>query len=247
MAFFAAIGHYYLLFSGIPMTVQSMTPGWLLPIFPVMLCGTLAAIIAPFQPSEHAIPILIAGLIFKGLGWMIAIFMYANYIARLMSAGLPTPSTRPGMFIAVGPPSFTALALIGMADAAIQHFPRELAVHGLDADFTPRVLKVMAVFAALFLWGLSLFFFFVSLVSVLVGVREMKFHLTWWSFVFPNTGFIIATIQIGTAIASKAVLWFATVLIVLEVCMWLFVGLAHIKAVRDGQILWPGKDEDSHY
>ena len=96
-----------------------VTPAWILPVFPVMLSGTVASVIAKYQPSYHAIPILIAGTTFQGLGILISIFMYSNYIGRLMSNGLPNPDTRPGMFISVGPPAFTGLAFIGMANAAI--------------------------------------------------------------------------------------------------------------------------------
>ncbi len=67
---------------------------------------------------------------------------------------------------------------------------------------------------------------------------------TWWSFVFPNTGFIIVTIDIGIAIGSPAILWVSSVATVLQVAMWLFVCVAHARAVAKKQILWPGKDED---
>ena len=169
-------------------------------------------------------------------------FMYANYIGRLMTSGLPSPNTRPGMFIAVGPPSFTALALIGMANAALIHFPNNYIV-GTTIP-AAQVLKVVAVFCGIFLWSVSLFFFSISAVAVVAGAKQLKFHLTWWRFVFPNTGFIIAAIQIGTAIGRRAVLWVTSGLTCLQVATWLFVAGAHIRAVYRGQILWPGKDED---
>ena len=67
---------------------------------------------------------------------------------------------------------------------------------------------------------------------------------TWWSFVFPNTGFIIATIDIGTAINSRAMLWVSSVATVLQVGMWLLVFVANARAVVKKQVLYPGKDED---
>ena len=72
----------------------------------------------------------------------------------------------------------------------------------------------------------------------------MWFHLSWWSFIFPNTGFIIAAISIGQAIESKAILWTASVATVLQVAAWLGVGVAHTRAVWRKDICWPGKDED---
>jgi hypothetical protein len=43
---------------------------------------------------------------------------------------------------------------------------------------------------------------------------------------------------------SEGVLWLGSVMTVLLVVMWLFVGGMHIRAVLKGDILWPGKDED---
>jgi tellurite resistance protein TehA-like permease len=111
--FILATGLYTYLFTAPPnrLTVQSMMPAWLLPIFPAMLTGTFANQIVQTQPSEHQATIIIAGIMMQGLGWMVSFMMYAVYITRLMQYGLPEPKLRPGMFIAVGPPSFTGLAL----------------------------------------------------------------------------------------------------------------------------------------
>ena len=64
------------------------------------------------------------------------------------------------------------------------------------------------------------------------------------SIVFPNVGFTIVTIELGSALMSEGVLWLGSVMAVLLVVMWLFVGGMHIRAVLKGDILWPGKDED---
>lgn len=248
LTFLTAVIQYNLLFTGKTLTIQSMTPAWILPIFPIMLSGTLASILAPSQPPQQALPILVAGLTFQGLGIMVACFMYANYLGRLMTAGLPSPNTRPGMFIAVGPPSFTALAILGMSADTARIFPSYATISSVsDQSIIPSVLRIIAVSAAVFLWALSLWFFSISLVSVVAGaVRRpgMSFHLSWWSFVFPNVGFTIALIDIGEAFGSQGVLWVGSVMTVCLVIAWIFVGTCHARAVWKGQILWPGKDED---
>ena len=141
-----------------------------------MLSGTVASVIAGSQPPNQATPILIAGITFQGLGILISVFMYSNYIGRLMSNGLPLPDTRPGMFISVGPPSFTGLAFIGMANAGDKVFPHTF-VLGTAAVPTAQVLKIVAVFLAIVLWSLSLFFFCISLLATLNGMKKMSFHL----------------------------------------------------------------------
>lgn len=71
-----------------------------------------------------------------------------------------------------------------------------------------------------------------------------KIHLSCWSFVFPNTGFIIAGMTIGTAIGSEAILWTMSGVTVLQVGIWLVVACIYVGAVWRGGIMCPGRDED---
>ena len=236
-----------------------MTPACILPVFPVsespsiialhtlskltklnsMLSGTFAAAIAADQPTGHRMAVIVAGITLQGLGWMVSFLMFAVYLHRLVQYGLPSPNLRPGMFISVGPPSFTALALIGMAQARPP-----------DANFFQRHptaienLQVFTVFVAVFLWTLSFWFFSISLLAVLHGIRNMSFHLGWWAFVFPNAGFTIATIRIGEQLESDGILWVGSAMTILIVAMWIFVFSSHVRAVLRKQIMMPGKDED---
>lgn len=245
LTFFVAVGQYCYLFAAKHQTLQSMTPAWILPIFPVMLCGTFASVITGSQTPEHALPILVAGITFQGLGMFVAVFMYGPYIGRLMTNGLPEPNTRPGMFIAVGPPSFTGLALLGMSENFANIYPNYTTIEGItNPEIIADIFRIIAVSAAVILWATAFWFFCVSMVSVLAGVKEMSFHLVWYAFVFPNVGFTINTIKIGKAFKSEGVLWVGSALTIILVIVWLFVFAAHIRAVLLKQVLWPGKDED---
>ncbi|EME38619.1 hypothetical protein DOTSEDRAFT_75397 [Dothistroma septosporum NZE10] len=237
--FITAVLQYMVLFSAERLTIQSMTPGWIFPIFPIMLSGTLASIIAVDQPVVQREAIIFAGITFQGLGWMVASMVYAIYMHRLMQFGLPAPNLRPGMFIAVGPPAFTGLALIGLGSALQEDMAYFKARSGMI-----MVLQTMANFIAIFLWSLSFWFFCIATLSVLRGVKNMRFHLTWWAFVFPNIGFTIATIRIGEQLESEGILWVASIMTVLLVAMWIFVFVAHVRAVMLRQIMMPGVDED---
>ncbi|OHW97779.1 c4-dicarboxylate transporter malic acid transporter [Colletotrichum incanum] len=254
--FFLSVGMYHLLFTGRRrLSLDSMTPAWILPIFPVMLSGTLAAFMAPSQPPNQAAAMLGAGLAAQGLGFLISAFMYATYLSRLMTIGLPVQ--RPGMFIAVGPPSFTAAALVSMGaqvprlisttDSFISDSLRSVA-YLTDMENPGTIafaVRAMALFSAVFLWGLSFWFFSSACLSTLFGMPDHSFHLSWWSFVFPNVGFAIATIRIGEAFGSEGLLWFATVFTVILIAVWLFVGFCCARAVIRRKLVWPGRDEDS--
>lgn len=239
VTFLVAIFQYLYLFTGKHLTVQSMTPSWLLPIFPVMLCGTIASIIAPSQPVDQRLSIIVAGATFQGLGFWTAIVMYPIYIGRLMQDGLPDADLRPGMFIAVGPPSFTGLALIGMARSVPAGYGY-FAVHPTATE----TVQTTALIFAIFIWTLGCWFFFISACSVVMVVKDMQFHLVWWAFIFPNSGFTIAVINIGNALGSPGIRWLGTAMSILLVAGWLAVLVFHTRAVYRGDIMWPGKDED---
>ena len=67
--------------------------------------------------SPHQVmPVVVGGLTAQGTGILVAFLMYALYLCRLLQFGLPSPNMRPGMFISVGPPAFTSLAIIGLAN-----------------------------------------------------------------------------------------------------------------------------------
>jgi tellurite resistance protein TehA-like permease len=222
-----------------------------LPIFPVMLTGTIAAVGAPFQPMNQKIPMIMCGLLAQGLGMMVSILMYSSYFRRMIQYGLPSPQSRPAMFIAVGPPSFTALAIIGLSNA----WPTSntYSFGGGQGAVTKQILLTLSTVAAVFIWSLSLWFFCISVIAnLLVSVpfvpREKAIHfaLNWWAFIFPNVGFTVATIQIGRQLDSQGVMWVGSAMTILLIAMYLFVLVNHALAIWNRVILWPGRDEDTY-
>lgn len=209
------------------------------PVFPVMLCGTIASIVSANQPPDQALPIIVAGLTFQGLGMTVSFLMYATWVTRLIQDGLPAPNLRPGMFIAVGPPSFTTLAIIGMS----RNLPDGYGLFATHPNAI-EILQVVAVFTGIFLWSLSLFFFAIAVLSLLAGMRDMSFHLVWWALVFPNTGFTIAVIKIGDQLESAGVQWLGSVMTILLIVAWLFVFFSHARALLTRRMMMPGLDED---
>ncbi|GAP83168.1 putative C4-dicarboxylate transport protein mae1 [Rosellinia necatrix] len=233
-----AVGQYSFLFARHKFELQSMMPTWILPIFPIMLSGTIASVISDSQPDIAAIPIIVAGLTAQGLGISVAVMMYAHMIGRLMLAELPNREHRPGLFMNVGPPAFTALAFIGMANGLPDSFDREN-----DGIIDANIIRTFALIAAIFLWALSLWWFFIAAIAV-ISSPPKYFHLGWWAMVFPNTGFILATISIAKEFRNPHVLRAGSALSILLVLMYFFVLVSHIRAVVKQEIMYPGRDED---
>ncbi|KAI1345060.1 voltage-dependent anion channel-domain-containing protein [Xylariaceae sp. FL0016] len=241
ITFIIAVGQYCMLFTSPRLKIQDMTPAWDLPIFPFMLSGTVAASGAVLQPPEQAVPMVIGGLLAQGLGMLVSMGMYASYVRRMIQYGLPSPNSRPGMFIAVGPPSFTSLAIMGLAN----DFPDRYDYFGPD-ELTIQILRVVATMTSIFIWSLSLWFFCIAVVANLAVRRQISFHLNWYAYVFPNVGFTIAVISIGKAFRSNGVMAVGSTMTVLLVLAWFFILVNHVQAFLRGDIMNDGKDED-HY
>lgn len=177
ISYFIGITMYVLIFTGQNIMASNMTPSWMLPIFPVILTGVVAGNISPSLEPQQAFPILVCGLTFQGLGFLVSLLVSAIYLFRLFQAGLPEPNARPGMFLAVGPPSFTGVGLLKMASAIpedygyFQSHPRSISI-----------IQTVAVFMGIFLWAYAFWFFTFALISCLTTIKKMAFHLTWYAF-----------------------------------------------------------------
>lgn len=102
-AFIVGVMQYSMFFRLERLNVTDAVPAWIFPIYPLLVVGTLAGTILPAQPNEPSWNIFIGGVLMQGLAWVVSFLMYALYMQRLMTGSLPSPSTRPGMFVSVGP------------------------------------------------------------------------------------------------------------------------------------------------
>ncbi|KAK8068208.1 hypothetical protein PG996_007320 [Apiospora saccharicola] len=232
--------------------VQEAMPTWILPAYPFIIMGPLAAVILSDnnqQPGQDqsAKSMLIGGIVFAGLGWSLAFIMYTVYFTRLISGALPKAKKRPDMFVAVGPAGYTATTLSGLGMQAPKVVPATYL--GITSGVpTGDLWKAMSVPAAMFIWMVGFWFFAQAAVSTLRGARRMRFTLSWWAFIFPNAGLTLGMAHIGQAIDSAvirdAVVPAATAILV---AVWLLVAVMNVWAVWRGDVLWPGKDEDMEY
>ncbi|KAL4984497.1 voltage-dependent anion channel [Aspergillus falconensis] len=233
-----AIVHNWYLYHRHMASQQPMAIVRCLPSFPAMLGGTIASVLASGQPADQAVPIIIGGTTLQGFGFTMSLFVYSEYFYRLNKHGLPALHDRPEMFIAVGPWSFTALALIGMANAAVEKFPAGYlispATESAVAVATGQIALVLASLAAIFLWMLAFFCLCIAVLSMLAPCRALggdggvPMSLSYWSMVFPNTGFVMATIKIGQTLQSEPVLGVASAMTIVQVAAWLGVALATV-------------------
>lgn len=238
------IAQFYILIAStkIQRPVQ-FSPAFFLIGYSAMLTGTIASLIAPTQPAHRAEMLIISGLTFKGYGWIISLICIVYFIRNLIDNGLPPPSLRPGLFIPVGSVAYTIITFIGLARAIPQHPETGYFAAHPDAR---EILNVMALWVSVFMWLFSFFLFAVAVLANVGGARKMGFSLVWWAFIFPNVGFTLGTGMIGVELGSEAIEWFASILTVLLLAIWIVALVGCVRAVWKGQIVWPGKDEDKN-
>ena len=103
IAFAIGVFQYSMFFRLERLNVTDAVPAWIFPIYPLLVVGTLAGTILPAQPNGPSWNIFIGGVLLQGVAWVVSFLMYALYMQRLMTGALPSPATRPGMYVSVGP------------------------------------------------------------------------------------------------------------------------------------------------
>ena len=91
---------------------------------------------------------------------------------------------------------------------------------------------------------IAAWWFFIAIISVLYGIKQMSFSLVNWALVFPNVGLTIATINIGQQLESQGIQWVGSIMSILVFIIWLFNIFAHARAVLTKRMMMPGQDED---
>ncbi len=127
-----------------------MTPVWIFPAYPLLIIGPHAGILSSHLGPDRAVDIIIGGVTLQGIGYMVSLMIYSAFIYRLMTHKLPKESSRPGMFISVGPSGFTVSAMINMADSAQRVLPKDFMG---DGPLAGMIFKVAANWVGIWVWG----------------------------------------------------------------------------------------------
>jgi C4-dicarboxylate transporter/malic acid transport protein len=177
-----AIGQYYVLFQEERLRITDAVPAWIFPIYPLLVIGPMAGTMVPSQPHHAALPMWVGAVMLQGLAWIVALMMYAMYMQRLMTSSLPAPSTRPGMYVSVGPAGYTAAGLISLGVQA----PSVLYTDAFTQNAIPDgdIVRVIGTMAGIFVILFAFWFFCISSVAVIAGLNKMSFTLNWWAVSF---------------------------------------------------------------
>jgi len=231
-----------------------MTPIWIFPAYPLLIIGPFAANLIDALPNAAAAArinsttIALGAICIQGTGFCVSLMIYSAFIYRLMTQKLPREMTRPGMFVSVGPSGFTVAGLVHLGNVVEPKImPDGIGGHPEAAFY----VKLASNLLGLWLWGLCLWFFIVSVGAHCSVMRphdsphHIQFDMTWYSFVFPNTAMITATQAIGNGFDSSGIQILGTVMAGLLVLVWIFVFVAMIRSIMLKRLLWPEQQVQS--
>ncbi|EIN03551.1 hypothetical protein PUNSTDRAFT_77964 [Punctularia strigosozonata HHB-11173 SS5] len=224
--------------------VTDFTPGKL------MLVGVVTAnVLDDIPPTENrAIGVLLVGYFFQGLGTFITLLFLSIYFVRLVSTGFMKGPDANAAFVAVGPPGFTALALLGMGIHARDILP----AHHLICTEAGDVFYAVSALASLMLFGLAVFLFLFGALpwwsklrtSPNSATREnsksrsrLQGVLGCWSLTFPNVGWIATVRVLGDTFSIPGFYTLHLILVVAMCLVWLTLFVLTMTAFWKGDIL----------
>ncbi|KAL2155261.1 hypothetical protein VTH82DRAFT_2 [Thermothelomyces myriococcoides] len=227
-----------------------MTPVWVFPAYPLLLSapfgGNLisAAGRAGRPDGINTVPVALAAVTAQGTGFLISFMICAAFLYRLMTQKLPRDHQRPGVFISIGPSAFSCAGLVQLGTLSHDIFPPDF----MGTEYAVPILRLLAYMTGLWLWGLSVWFFLVSVGSLWKYLRpeskgKLHFQMTWFSFVFPNTALVTATEALGSAFDSPGLQILGCVLAGCLILVWILVFSKMLCCLWRRELLWP-KDVD---
>ncbi|KAL1705766.1 voltage-dependent anion channel-domain-containing protein [Schizophyllum commune] len=177
-----------------PHDLTHFTPAYAFLVFPMMLVGVVAFnVLNVMDPTDPAsVGVLLVGYFFQGLGFFMTFFYICIYIIRC--TGFLEGHQANGAFVACGPPGFTALALINLAD----HAQNILHAHNLVSPMAGEIWYATSVMSGLLLYGLAVFLFFFGILPYWFKLhKHLNEILGCWALTFPNVGWISTTRLLG--------------------------------------------------
>ncbi|KAI0834286.1 voltage-dependent anion channel-domain-containing protein [Hypoxylon sp. FL0890] len=240
----ASCGMYLILWSTQIFPIHTMTPVWVFPGYPLLLNAPFASTLIagnallPSNPSINRLGIAMCAVAVQGTGFLISFMICAAFLYRLMTQKLPRDMQRPGVFISIGPSGFTVAGIVSLGQQSNVVIPDDFQ----GSNHSVIILRLLSTFIGLWIWGLSVWFFLVSVGSLWKYIRpahKMPFQMTWWSFVFPNTALVTATLALATAVGSNGLRICGCVMAAVLIVVWALVFANMIRCLWNRQLLWP--------
>ncbi|KAI7331677.1 hypothetical protein KC315_g5008 [Hortaea werneckii] len=217
----------------------TLNPAIIIPFVGTTTDALVGGVICQYSGGVNArlaIPIIVSSYMICGLGFFVAILIWAAYFVKLMNSGLPPPHLTPSLIMLVGPAGQTAAALQVLGTAAKTYFGAYDKGTFLQTQ-AGEMLATLGVMLGLFVIGIGLLFaiFGVYIILETAFKRQHKYTLIWWSTIFPMATVNTSFIEFGNEMDSPTFRTLATIFFLLLLIDYI---LNWIFTIRD---IWLGK------
>jgi tellurite resistance protein TehA-like permease len=167
-----------------------------------MLVGTVAFnTLRIIEPSDsNAFSIWVLGYMFQGLGMAIAFIFITVHFYRAIRFGFHRGAAANSTFVSVGPPGFTALAVLQLGSHGREILPIHTPLPREAAD----VIYYASIPMALCLTGVAMYcWVFAMLPWIFTSTKHIMYNPAGaWPLTFPCTGFIMTLGVLGDIFGS---------------------------------------------
>ncbi len=165
-------------FSNMNVSFSQIHGGWFItPVATILV--TDAVLLYPINQVN-----IFISLVFFGIGFMLFLLILSVLFFRLLSHDLPATELAPTNYIMLAP---IGILIVDMFQ-----------ISGHIGQFYGTDLTTIALILGVALWGFGLWAMFVNLLVIIKYIkRGMKFHIGWWSYVFPTAAFTLATLELS--------------------------------------------------
>lgn len=168
----------YHFFSNINIEFSQLHGGWFItPVATILV--TNALFLYPVSETTFTV-----ALLFFGIGALLFFLVLSVLFFRLISHTLPPVELAPTNYIILAPIGILIVDILQISKSAGALF---------GFNFTP-----IGVLGAMTLWGFGIWAIGVNLLLLVKYLRSgFKFHIGWWSYVFPTAAFTLGTISLS--------------------------------------------------
>lgn len=166
---------------------QSITAALLLPVVPPVVAASTGGLLAEALPDNaHAFTTLIVSYVLWGIGEFYTACVMTLYFHRLTVHSLPPREVIVSVFLPVGPLGLGGFGIQQLGKVAVRVLPGTTVFKaaGVDAARGSEMLYVLGIFLGLIMWGFSLVWLALALLSI-VATRKFPFNESWWGATFP--------------------------------------------------------------
>ncbi|KAJ7106495.1 voltage-dependent anion channel [Mycena crocata] len=219
-----AVGMIYVMMTKQQHSLGQMSALWLLPVVPLIVASSTGGLLAAALPKYASLTTAVSFIMLL-MGLSLALMIITVYLMRLAIHGPLAPNLILSSFIIVGP--------LGQGGFSMLVNSRNLAGLQLSPFLSPVVIQSVCFCAAWAMWSMGLIWLCIAFCSIYSVIRRQSvpFAVVYWGTIFPNGVFALLTVELGTVLESRVLIYLGAIFSILVWMLWIFVFVKTIPAV----------------